>query len=215
MCDVTLSSSRRSYGGRSAEQRRETRRTALLDAGRDLWCEQGWAAVTMRGVCARAALTDRYFYESFSDRDALLVAVGEAVRDETIALLLAAVVGLEDEPPAVQLRAALEAIIDHIANDPGSSQIFFGDHGGSDVLEALRREMIGAVVSLFIELTRPHLLPNVDENEVRLALFVGIGGFVEAVSAWRSGILDATNDGLIEMLMGVSRRLGQGLVDLG
>jgi AcrR family transcriptional regulator len=168
----------------------------------------------MRGVCARAALTDRYFYESFADRDALLVAVAESVRDKTIALILAAVEGHQNDPPAKQLRAALEAIVDLIANDPGSSQIFFGDHGGSDVLEALRREMIGAVVGLFMEVARPHLLPNVDEYELRLALFVGIGGFVEAVTAWRSGILDTTSDRLVEMLMGVARRMVRDFVDL-
>lgn len=168
----------------------------------------------MRGVCARAELTDRYFYENFTDRDALLVAAAESVRDETLGLILAAVADHGDEPLVAQLRLALKAIIEHIDTDPGSAQIFFGDHGGSDVLEELRREMIGAVVSLFMELARPKLLPTVDENEVRLALFVGIGGFVEAVTAWRSGILEATSDGLVEMLTDVARRLGDGLMDL-
>lgn len=44
--------------------------------------------MTMRGACARAGLADRYFYESFADREALLVAIAESVRDETIAVIL-------------------------------------------------------------------------------------------------------------------------------
>src|SRR5512139_974724 len=74
--------STRTYGGRSAEERRSERRHRLVDAALAIWGEQGWAAVTMRQVCARAGLIDRYFYESFPDRDALLVAVWDQLRDE-------------------------------------------------------------------------------------------------------------------------------------
>ncbi|HET6290833.1 MAG TPA: TetR family transcriptional regulator, partial [Amycolatopsis sp.] len=66
-----MTASRR-YSGKTADERRAERRLALLGAALDIWQEQGWAAVTMRGVCARANLTDRYFYESFANRDVLL-----------------------------------------------------------------------------------------------------------------------------------------------
>ena len=36
---------------------------------------EGAAAATMRATCREAALTERYFYESFANRDELLVAV--------------------------------------------------------------------------------------------------------------------------------------------
>jgi AcrR family transcriptional regulator len=62
----------RLWGGTTLTERREARRTALLEAALDLIGEAGAAAVTMRAVCRRAGLTDRYFYESFSDRDDLL-----------------------------------------------------------------------------------------------------------------------------------------------
>ncbi|WP_434090437.1 TetR family transcriptional regulator [Nocardia beijingensis] len=38
----------------------------------DLIGESGAAGVTMRGVCRRAGLTTRYFYENFATRDELL-----------------------------------------------------------------------------------------------------------------------------------------------
>ncbi|MFS3130068.1 TetR/AcrR family transcriptional regulator [Nocardioides sp. Bht2] len=205
----------RSYGGRTAAERRAQRRTALLEAGRDLWCEQGWAAVTMRGVCARAGVTDRYFYENFTDRDALLAAVAGEVRQEVTALLLASVEPHLEAAPAVQLRVALETIIDFIATNAGNTQIFFGDHGGSDLLEAMRRETIGTVVDLFRVYVEPHLAPDVSDTELRVVLLVGIGGFVETATAWRAGEIQATAPELVEMLMGVSRRLGHGLIDLG
>nr|WP_162138711.1 TetR/AcrR family transcriptional regulator [Gordonia hirsuta] len=207
-------SPQRSYRGLSAEERRASRRRALLEAGRELWCEYGWASVTMRAVCARAGLTDRYFYENFADRDALLVAVGESVRDETLGLILSAVAAHADASSRRQLQAALEAVTEFIANDPGSAQIFFGDHGGSDTLEALRRQVIDSVVDLFVELSRPHLLPGVAEVQYRLTLLVGIGGFVEAAVGWRSGSLNFTAAEFVEALMAVADRLAEGSVVL-
>ena len=168
----------------------------------------------MRGVCTHTGLTDRYFYESFADRDALLVAVGEMVRDQTLATILAAVAAQEGESPRDQLRAALEAIVEFVANDPGNAQIFFGDHGGSEALETLRRTVIDSVVGLFVELSRPQLLPGVDEADYRLVLLVGVGGFVETAVAWRVGTLALSADRLVDTLMGVADRLAMSYVSL-
>ena len=52
----------RIWGGSTLTERREQRRVALMDAALDLIGEGGGAAVTVRSVCRRASLTDRYFY---------------------------------------------------------------------------------------------------------------------------------------------------------
>ncbi|HWJ09556.1 MAG TPA: TetR/AcrR family transcriptional regulator, partial [Nocardioides sp.] len=113
---------RRRYGGKSAEQRRVERRDALVAAALEIWQESGWAAVTMRGVCARAGLTDRYFYESFADRDALLATVWDQMRDETLAMLLDAILPHADGDPLDQLHAALSAVVHHIGDEPQRAQ---------------------------------------------------------------------------------------------
>ena len=204
----------RSYGGKPADERRAERRAALLRAGRELWCESGWAAVTMRGVCARAGVTDRYFYESFTDRDALLVAVGQGVRDEIIASILESVAPHLEASLRVQLRAALEASVAQISENPEFTQIFFGEHGGSDILEAMRRDTVRAVVDLFLLYAEPRLAPDASVADLRVALLVGIGGFVEAATAWRSGGVPMTEEELVETLMRLSERLAAGFVDL-
>lgn len=214
MAPMSGSAPGRSYGGMSAEERRTARRAVLLEAGRDLWCEQGWAGVSMRGVCARTGLTDRYFYENFDDRDALLVAVAEGVRDEGLGLMLSALEPHLSDPLLVQLRAVLTAVIEFIATDPGGAQIFFGDHGGSEALEALRRKMIETVVGLFLDVMGPRLVDASMEFELRLTLQLGIGGFVEAASAWRAGDIPGTADEFLEMLMRVGVRLADGLLTL-
>lgn len=65
----------RVYGGVSAEARREQRRLALIDAGLTLFGTEGYPNAPVKKICDEAGLTQRYFYESFTDREALLDAV--------------------------------------------------------------------------------------------------------------------------------------------
>lgn len=198
----------RKYGGKSAEERRTERRALLVDAALEIWQEQGWAAVTMRGVCARAGLTDRYFYENFTDRDALLATLWDQMRDETLAMLLAAIAPVADDGPLVQLRAALHAVVHHIADEPARAQIIFGEHAGSAVLEQRRRDTVQLATDLMLDLAKPYLRSGVDEQALRINTLLGIGGFVELMLAWRSGLIDANADEIVDQLADVGTTLG-------
>src|SRR3979411_2195992 len=68
----------RPYRGVSAQDRRTGRRAQLIEAALDLIGDEGLAATTMTAVCARAKLTERYFYEGFKDRDEPRVSVPDA-----------------------------------------------------------------------------------------------------------------------------------------
>ncbi|HEX6416981.1 MAG TPA: TetR/AcrR family transcriptional regulator, partial [Acidimicrobiales bacterium] len=81
---------RRRWAGIPAEDRRAARRVQLVDAAFDLLGSGGEAAVTVRAVCRHARLNPRYFYESFDDLDALLIAVYERTVTELTTHVLAA-----------------------------------------------------------------------------------------------------------------------------
>ena len=197
----------RPYAGKSAEQRRAERRAALVEAAVAIWQEHGWAAVTMRGVCARAGLTDRYFYESFADRDALLATLWDQKRDETLATLFATVTSAADRPPLEQLRAVEEVVVHQILDDPASAQILFGDHAGSAVLEQRRRDLVRLTTDLIIDFAQPHLAAGIDEQALRVRTLIGMGGFVELMLAWRSGLIDADADAIVGHLSGIAAAL--------
>ncbi len=199
----SVSTSPRRYGGKSAEQRRAERRSQLTDAALEIWQEQGWAAVTMRGVCARAGLTDRYFYESFTDRDALLGTVWDQMRDQTLEMLIGAIAVVADQGAIDQLRAALDAVVHHIADEPARAQIIFGDHAGSAVLEQRRRETVQMATDLMIGMARPFLRAGVDEQALRINTVLGIGGFVELMLAWRSGLVESSTEEIVAYLADV------------
>ena len=199
---------RRKYGGKSADERRAERRVLLIDAALEIWQEHGWAAVTMRGVCAKAGLTDRYFYESFTDRDALLTTVWDQVRDETLEMLLAAIAPVSDQGALAQLSEALYAVVHHIADEPTRAQVIFGDHAGSAALEQRRRETIQMSTDIVIGLGRPFFRPDIDEQALRVNVVLGIGGFIELMLAWQNGLIEGDTDTLIDHLTALSGALG-------
>ena len=67
----------RLYAGTGPEQRQARRRAAFVDAGLNLFGREGFRHVSVKRLCDEAGLTQRYFYESFADRSALLAAVYE------------------------------------------------------------------------------------------------------------------------------------------
>lgn len=185
------------YGGRSTEERRAERRRQLTDAAVEIWGEQGWSAVTMRGVCAKAGLIDRYFYESFPEREALLVAVWDQMRDELLTKLLAVLTGAVENPIA-QLRAAIATLVHDVSTNPARARILFGEHTGNDALERRHIDALQQVTDLLIQLGRPFLRSGADENGLRMSTLIGIGGFVELIKAWRAGVVDVPAVGIID-----------------
>ncbi len=72
----------RRYAGLSGDQRTARRRESLLEAGLDVFAAAGISGATMTAICARAKLTERYFYESFTSRDELLQTVLDGIAEE-------------------------------------------------------------------------------------------------------------------------------------
>ena len=69
----------RAYGGLAQEDRVAARRARFVESGVELFGTQGFRGATVRGICAAAGLTDRYFYESFASLEALLIEVHQSL----------------------------------------------------------------------------------------------------------------------------------------
>jgi len=78
---AATTASARPYGGLAMEERVAARRARFIEAGIELFGTQGFRGATVRGICAAAGLTDRYFYESFASLEALLADVYGTVKD--------------------------------------------------------------------------------------------------------------------------------------
>ena len=188
----------RTYGGISAEDRVAARRERLLAAGLELFGTRGFDATGVKDLCREAGLTDRYFYESFRDREALYVAVFDAVTDELFTDVAEAVLAVEPKPEP-QLRAAIGTFIRALADDPRKPRVVFADTGGEHMKATLRR--FGALVAAT---ARQHGYPDDRVHVFALSL---VGTLERVVVEWQDGHLDLGLDAIVDQVSELYARL--------
>jgi AcrR family transcriptional regulator len=138
----------RRYGGKTADERRASRRDRLLDAGLELFGTEGFAGVTIEALCAAAGLNPRYFYEQFASREELLGAVYDRHVQAVLTMVQAAIAGSPAEP-AARLKAGLAAFVTATLADERAARVnYFEMVGVSAGLEAQRRGVLRAYAEL-------------------------------------------------------------------
>jgi AcrR family transcriptional regulator len=107
-------------GKRTQGERTAATRAALIDAGRRLFGERGYAAVSTPEIVAAAGVSRGALYHHFHDKQALFAAVVEAVEAEVTERLAGMVAGATD--PLEALRAGAAAWLD-VAGEPEVRQL--------------------------------------------------------------------------------------------
>lgn len=182
----------RTYGGVSAEDRRSGRRARLVEAALDVVGERGASAVTAEAVCARAGLTKRYFYESFTDRDQLLRAVVDDLFADVQAAITVALSATAAEPGA-RIAATVRALVDTLALDERRSRLY-AEAGAHDALRARREEALEDYATLLM-VDVLQVDPSDPHHRLRARLVVA--GTTDVVSRWFAGDLALSRDELV------------------
>lgn len=195
----------RVYGGISSTDRQSTRRAALLDAALDVIAEDGVAAVTVRGVCGRARLADRYFYENFSDRDALLDGLADELFTQVGGALLAAITaatsGSATADPAAVARAGVETAIAFVTEDPRRGRLLVEARGS-----AALQQHLDQAVRVLATLTATQASDLLGERapspqDTDMAAFTLVSGGLELLRHWLCGELAVSRHQLTEFLI--------------
>jgi AcrR family transcriptional regulator len=184
------------YGGVRAPDRVAARRRRLLDTALELLGTEGWQATTVRAICAKARLTPRYFYESFADRDELLVALFDELIAEAAAHVLEAVDGAEHEARA-KARAAIGAFVELVTDDPRKARVMFIEAVGSERLALRRFETVRMFAALVAQQGREFYGIDGGTLADTTALML-VGGLAETLLSWLGGALHVTREQLIE-----------------
>ena len=188
----------RRYRGMDADERRAERRARLLEAGLELLGTRGWQATTVTAVSQQAGLIPRYFYESFADRDALLVAVFDAIIEEVTAEAFRLT---ENDPPDIRrtLGAAAAAWVKVVDDDPRKGRVAFMEALGSEPLMRRRWEATHRYARLLEGTVRAaHAVPRGRQRALHVACKVAAGGQVETMMCWLDGTLKTSAQSLIE-----------------
>ncbi|QKT06490.1 TetR/AcrR family transcriptional regulator [Gordonia sp. X0973] len=173
---------RRTYRGETAAQRAQDRRRRLIDAAVEVFGTRGYRVATVDEVCTQAGLSKRYFYESFTDAEALLLACYEKCAQDIHTDMVAAVV---DAPPSMdeQLRAALTGYFCAIEADQRRARItlleILGVSPAVDAAYTAQTHLFAASVQALA----PAAFGSADDSDGRLHLIAqGIIGAVTTLA---------------------------------
>ncbi|MFC9664199.1 TetR/AcrR family transcriptional regulator [Nocardia sp. NPDC127606] len=178
----------RRYRGAAPGQRQQERRTRLIDAATDAFGIDGYRNTTVTTICAAAGVGKRYFYESFTDSEDLLL---EVYRETAARMIEAIHTGLrEAEAVDAQVRVGLTAYFQLILDDPRVPRIaFFEILGVSPAVDRAYYDVLDALVDICLALITPHVdLETHPAVSVRTVLFGLVGAIVIIAQKW---VLDA------------------------
>ncbi len=198
----------RNYGGVSPEDRTAERRTKLVAAGRELLAEAGWRGPSLRAVCTRSGLADRYFYESFANRDALLIAVCDQVMADVLEVAGTRMTAAPRTYRA-QVRAAADAVLDLLDQEAGLVRVLLLETPDSAELTQHRRKMMGSLVDLMVFATDDlDSLRGTPDVRRRLGAHAILGALFELLAAWTAGELDLPREELLDFVVHVAVSVG-------
>lgn len=185
ICAMSGERINRPYAGKKAEDRRRVRREKFIAAGLELFGTEGYAGTTVKALCAEAGLTERYFYESFENREELFLAVATTCVTGLFGSLTLERARTRDRREAME--AMLRAFFEWFREDPRRIRIQLIE---PPVISPLTQKLYTEIVRLFEGLVRElarewfGFRASDPRAEVELLGRMLVGGLIELVKGW-------------------------------
>ncbi|AKM32004.1 TetR family transcriptional regulator [Pandoraea faecigallinarum] len=177
----------RRYGGVGQAQREQARRAALIDAATEVFGTVGFRRATVRAVCGRAKLNDRYFYAAFDNMEHLLRATYAHHAQRLLGQLQAAIVSSAPSLDA-RLDAGLHAFFAFLRNPHAARVLLLEVIGVSAQTDQTYQRYIFEFAKLILAMAQAREMcePVGDEAQAQ-ARIVGlalVGAMTNAGTAW-------------------------------
>jgi AcrR family transcriptional regulator len=175
------------WSGVPLEDRQALRRDELIAAGVDLLGGEAGPALTVRAVCRAAGLTERYFYESFSDRDEFVRAVYDDVCTRAMSTLSS----------STTAQDAVERFVALMVDDPTRGRVLLL----APTVEPVLTRSGASWMPSFIELLQRKVarITGITDSAVQAMAATGLLGALTALFiAYLDGRLTATREQFID-----------------
>ncbi|MGW0890962.1 TetR/AcrR family transcriptional regulator [Saccharopolyspora sp. NPDC002578] len=182
------------WAGKPPADRVAERRALLLDAALDLLGTEGWTGTSVRAVCQHARLNPRYFYESFPDLNALVIALYDRLIDDLHTEVRAAAEAAGNEPHE-RVRAVVDSTTRFVAEDHRRARVLYVEALGNEALNRRRIET-GHLIARYVEADATRGAPG--DPVVGITAAVLVGGFSELLMSWLDGRVPVTRDHLVD-----------------
>ncbi|WP_137148565.1 TetR/AcrR family transcriptional regulator [Mycolicibacterium sp. CR10] len=173
------------WSGVPLQDRQALRRHELITAGIGLLGSRGGPTLTVRAVCRATGLTERYFYESFTDRDDFVGAVYDEVCSKAMSTLMQSA-----ESP----RDTVERFVALMVDDPARGRVLLLAPGAEPVLARSGAAWFPSFIGVLQE-----RLTRIADPTVQAMVATGLIGALTALfTAYLDGRLAATREQFID-----------------
>lgn len=190
----------RSWAGVDLAERQRIRRDDLLHVGVDLLGAVKGPAVNVRAVCRAAGLTERYFYESFTDRDQYVLEVYEHVAGAARDALIAAVAAAGSETDIA--RAAVTAFVELIVDRPAMGRVLLIAPTAEPGIGARGIELVPG----FAALIEAQLSAIDDPAEKQMTAIGLVGALVTLFANYLDGVIAVDRDRFVRHCVAMLER---------
>ena len=173
------------YRGQSAEERIGERRKRLIEVGIELYGAHGFRATSVKMVCLAAGLTERYFYESFANGEALLCETCSVIMDGMRQRAAEAMERVDDSL-SERVRVAAHTYFSALVEHPAAGRIIlFEMEGVSATVDAYYAQELAKSTQLFVEWFLSGVKQNGSRNLKTHVLAQGIlGALYQIAKEW-------------------------------
>lgn len=207
--DMNVSSAR-FYAGRTGAERADLRRSSFVAAAIALIAEDGWRGLTAERVSVRAGISKRYFYENFTDVDALAAAVIEHLATGLTTHIDAA--ENTEHPVSQRSHDIIGAMTEYLTDVPARARVLFAEMSSTAPAVAFRKDAMHRIEQLIIDAARNiHGKRVASEPIAGLTAIMLLAGTGQAILDWLDGDIDITRQELIDDLSTMWVILGDGV----
>ncbi|MER6913613.1 TetR/AcrR family transcriptional regulator [Streptomyces sp. NPDC000594] len=174
--------------GLDAQERRARRREDLLDAALELFSAQGYQDTSIEQICKRAYVGTKSFYEVFTGKEALYLALLDRIVGVVTERLTAALGSLDEDPDGdPDEGAAARALIRHFADafvdDVRVARVTFGEGRAVTPLAEAHRRANRRWAASFVEAAWQRLGVTAGPHGRAVAMGL-IGGLFDIIADW-------------------------------
>jgi AcrR family transcriptional regulator len=181
-----LSVSGRRYADKTADERHDARRDRLIEAALDAFAADGYAGTSIEGLCSRAGVSTRSFYEHFESREEVLLALHDDLNTRALRAAAQAVAAADPDELRARAHAGVRAYFDIVTTDPRWARIAVVESVGvSATAERHRQQALDRFADLVeAEATRVADAGRAPKRDHRLTAVALVGAINGLVNTW-------------------------------
>lgn len=189
----------RSYAGSSATERVKSRNAKLLEAGLEVIGTQGFKAATVRAICKESGLTQRYYYEAFTNAEDMLTQVYNAQIDITFEAISAE--ALKESNVEDIVESAIRTYFVTLKSDPRLARVMMLEVlGVSNQIDKTYNKGTQRFIDLIAVVISEILKDRTETLNYQIISTAAVGAMIEVATHWVIAGFDLEIDEIVKNL---------------